>query len=75
MKGWNRVDDLCCVTCGSPLVDPKNSPLSMCTQCFKDAREASKKQIGNIKNRKGVVKRFTVKMDPRVIHSKFKIKG
>ena len=71
MKGWNRVEDLCCVLCGTALIDPANAQLSMCTECFKKAKEASKKQISNMNNRKGMVKRGTIKIDPRLLHPKF----
>lgn len=71
MKGWNRVEDLCCVGCGVTLIDPANSQLSMCTDCFKKAKVASEKQITNHKNRKGMVKTYTIKVDPRALHPKF----
>ena len=71
MKGWNRVEDMCCVGCGVTLIDPAKSPLSMCTDCFKKAEVASKKQTVNHKNRKGMVKSYTVRFDERVLHPKF----
>lgn len=71
MSGASRVDDLKCVTCGADLLDPNKSPLSMCTECFKNAQEATKKQIGNQKNRKGTVKTYTIRVDPRVLAPRF----
>jgi hypothetical protein len=53
------------------LIDPENSPMSMCTDCFKQAKAASEKQISNHANRKGMVKTRTVKIDPRLLHPKF----
>ena len=70
-KVWDRVDDSCCVTCGMTLIDPENSRLSMCTECFKAAQKASEKQIGNMKNRKGMVKQYTITVDKRALHPKF----
>lgn len=67
MSVGSRVDDGRCVTCGMTLIDPANSPMSMCTECFKLAEEATKKQIGNMKNRKGTVKSFTIKVPKELI--------
>ena len=67
MSGGSRVDDAACVICGMLLIDPANSPLSMCTDCFKATEKATKKQIGNMKNRKGMVKSFTIKVPPELI--------
>jgi len=69
-KVFNRLEDQCCVMCGSELISPKDAELSMCTICLKSAMDAAKKQIKNRKNRTGSVKRTRMKVRPDLVYYK-----
>ncbi len=66
---WNRLEDQCCVRCGSELISPKDAELCMCTACLKDAMDGAKKQIKGRKSRENT-KRIRMKVNPAFV--KFK---
>ncbi len=70
MKVYNRLEDQCCVMCGSELISPKDAELGMCTTCVKQSQVAAKNQIKNRKNRTGTVKRFRMKVNPKFVRFK-----
>lgn len=70
MKVWNRLEDQCCVMCGSELISPKDAQLSMCTHCCKEAISSAKKQIKNRKSRTGSIKRIRMKMNKDLVFHK-----
>jgi len=70
MKAWNRVEDLCCVSCGAGLLSPKDSELMMCTECMKEFNETTMMQIKNKNARKGNVKRIRMKVPAFMVKKK-----
>lgn len=74
MSGWNRVDDVCCVKCGAPLISPKDSILHMCVQCQKDIQENAKKIMANKKNNVGMVKKGKMKVPAWMVTDRAKKK-
>lgn len=70
IKVWNRLEDECCVMCGSQLISPKDAELGMCTMCLKAAQKGAKKQIKESKSRTGNVKRFCIRVNPALIKQK-----